>query len=434
MSATKKQVLVIEQNASLKTYYTKAFPKLGLEPKLVNNGQEALKFLRGSIDGSLFLVVMDWHVVDVPGYLIAQKVRSDQRLAGVDFLICASELKTEDTLLMSELDVVHTLQKGASTQQIVDKVKAILNEAGRAPRGVKLRKEFEVVLRNGNLQEATALLAEPELKKEVSGNPRHAHLLGEFEILRKKYDEAMGALRRHVDAFEGAVDSGAPLDASLGNPLRGVNAYAKALCLKGEFAEAEKLFAKLQSRSPKNLAHLVSQADALIGQDKLDEAKIKYAHALAQDATHRDALMGMGKVAVVEGRIEQAQEFFQQVEGGVESPSFASFFNNRAVALIHAGKVDEAVSLYENALKFIKRDRFPVMFNLGMAYLRLGQADKAAGIFQQVLDTCRTDFVAKKSVLQQFKLLGKEKFIEAYARGAVAASASDKPEGNPSAS
>jgi tetratricopeptide (TPR) repeat protein len=141
---------------------------------------------------------------------------------------------------------------------------------------------------------------------------------------------------------------------------------------------------------------------------------VKYAAVLAQDASNRDALMGMGKTAVVQGELDEAKKYFSQVDGGVESPSFASFFNNRAVALIHGEKVDEAIALYENALQFIKRDRYPVLFNLGMAYLRQKKADKAADIFQQVLDTCRVDFVAKKSVLQQFKQLGKEKFIKVY--------------------
>lgn len=414
MSATKKQILIIEQNSSLKTFYTNAFLKLGMDPKVVHNGQEALRFLKGSIDGSLFLVVMDWHLPDVNGYLIAQKVRSDPRFLGVDFLIGASSMQPDDTMLMQELDILHTLPKGASQQQIVEKVRAIQNDAGRLPRSMKLRKEFEIQIQSGNLSEATALLDEPELKKELQSNDRNAHLLGEFEILRKKYEDAITLLQRHVDALD-AMSANPPAGTpSVGNPLKAVNTYAKALCHLGKFKEAEEIFDKLYKQSPKNLAHVVSQADALIGQDKIDEARVKYAAALAQDASNRDALMGMGKAAVVQGQLDEAKAYFSQVDGGVESPSFASFFNNRAVALIHAEKVDEAIALYENALQFIKRDRYPVLFNLGMAYLRQKKADKAADIFQQVLDTCRVDFVAKKSVLQQFKQLGKEKFIKAY--------------------
>jgi tetratricopeptide (TPR) repeat protein len=260
------------------------------------------------------------------------------------------------------------------------------------------------------------------LKKELGATPKHVHLLGEFELLRKKYDEALKLLQKHVDELDnvGAAQSlaqGKGGDEPRANPLKCVNTYAKALCYLGRFEEAESLFTKLYEKSPKNLAHVVSQADTLLGQDKLDEAKIKYAHVLAQDGSNRDALIGMGKVAVVEGELDKAKEYFGQVDGGAESPSFASFFNNRAIALIHAGKVEEAIALYENALKFIKRDRFPVMFNLGMAHLRLRQAEKAAGIFQQVLDTCRTDFVARKSILQRLKALGREKFIEIYSKG-----------------
>lgn len=425
MSTPAKQVLIVEQNSSLKQYYTNALAKLGLDPKVVVNGQEALKFLKGSIDGTLALIVMDWNLPDVNGYLVAQKVRSDPRLAGVEFLITTSEVKPDDVMLMAELDVVHTLPKGASTQQIVDKVKAIQNEAGRAPRAVKLRRELEEALQRGVSQQALELVdREPELKRELS-QARHAHLAGELEILRKNYDGTISLLSRYVDGlegFEGGASGaggakGAPAPEGGANPLKCVNASAKALCHLGRFHEAEELYRKLYEKSPKNLAHVVGQADALLGQDKIDEARVKYAHVLSQDATNRDALIGLGKAAVVEGKVDEAGRYFGQVDGGVESPSFASFFNNRAIALIHAGDVRQAIQLYENALKFIKRDRYPVLFNLGMAWLRLHEAGKAADIFQQVLDTCRTDFVARKSILQKLRSEGRAKFIEAYGKG-----------------
>jgi|GEM_PF-2298681 len=423
MADTKKQVLIIEQNSSLKTYYTSMLQKIGLDPKLVVSGADALKFLKGNIDGTLFLIVMDWNLPDMNGYILAQKVRSEPKLSGVEFLICASELAVEDTLLMQELDVTHVLPKGASTQQIIEKVKTIQNDAGRAPRAMKLRRELETKLRNGQIQEATALLDEPELKKEFAASPAHVHLLGEFEILRKKYDETLSLLEKHVEeidmsAMRRSVSGGA-------NALKCANTYAKALSHLGRFAEAETLFAKLAEKSPKNLFHIVSQADALLGQDRIDEAEMKYAAAIAQDASNRDALIGMGKAAVVKGELDKANEYFNQVDGGVDSPQFASFFNNRAVALIHAGKVEEAIRLYEDALKFIKRDRFLVMFNLGMAHLRLKNAAKAADLFQQVLDTCRTEFVARKSILQKFKSVGRVKFIELYGQSGDATHSDD---------
>jgi DNA-binding response OmpR family regulator len=163
---------------------------------VVHNGQEALKFLKGSIDGTLCLVVMDWHLPDVNGYLIAQKVRSEPRYSGVDFLIGASGLQPDDTMLMQELDILHTLPKGASQQHIVEKVRAIQNDTGRLPRALKLRKELEIQLQNGNLQEATALLNEPELKKELQSNARNVHLLGEFETHESRVSPRPGAASR----------------------------------------------------------------------------------------------------------------------------------------------------------------------------------------------------------------------------------------------
>lgn len=414
--ASKQQVLVIENNSALKQYYTNNLIKLGLEPIVVPNGTEALRTLKSSIDGDLKLVVMGWHIPDVHGYLIAQKVRSDPKFLGVEFLICASDLAEEDRFLMQELDIAHTLPKGASTQQIVDKVKAIQIEIGKKPALDKRRVELEGALNAGQPTLVEDLLAQDDLKKDVFKNPKYAHLAGEVEIMRKKYEDALAFLKGQMG---GALDFDAPLNPLPGasNTLKCANAYAKALCYLGRYDEAEGIYARLSAKSPKNLSHIVSQADALLGQDKVDEARVKYTAVLAQDSTQKDALIGMGKSHLVRGEIDKAHEVLGRVEGGYESASFASFFNNRAIALIHAGRIEEGIALFENALKFIKRDRFPVMFNMGMAYLRLKKAPKAVEIFEQVLDTCRADFISKKSILQKLQRLGREKFIEAYGKG-----------------
>ena len=409
------QVLIIEPSSSLKTYYSNAFIKMNFEPIVVHNGQAALEFLRNSIDGELKLAVMDWNLPDINGFIVAQRVRQDPRLTGCEFLICAAELNPDDKMLMLELDVTHVLPKGASMQQIVEKAKQILNDTGRQPRSLKLRAEFEAALAQQNKKTAKELLQEPELKKILMQNKAFTYLLGEFEVLQKNYAEALSLLQPQIDSLEFFKNNDPESSLGSGNVLKAANVYGKALCYLGKYADAEKIFDKLFAKSPKNIAHIVSQAETLLGQDKVTLAKEKYATVLQKDAANPNALLGMGKAAVLEGNMAEAQGYFAKAgQRGAENSSFASFFNNKAVAMIHAGKITEAIGLYENALNFIKGDQSHIQFNLGMAYLRLGKASEAADIFEGIVDAAPQEFIVKKTVLLKFRDLGREKFIQSF--------------------
>ena len=416
MKSEKKQVLIIERSPSLKTYYSNAIIKMQLDPVVVNNGTDALMFLNKNIDGELVLMVMDWILPDMHGYVVAQRIRQDARFAHVDFLICASEFSPEDKMLLQELDISNVLPKGASMQQILDGTKGVLQEGSKLPKASQLQRDIEDYLMVGNVAEALRVADTPEFKKHISKEPKYKYLMGEIEIAKKKYGEALSLLQEQVDGFMRTPEVLDHTTLST-NPFKSVNTFAKGLCLLGRYKDAEPLYSKLFKNSPKNLIHIVKMAETQLGQNKVPEAIHNFETVLEKDPSHPQAHVGMGQAAVLEGNMEKATEHFQAAggSGALSSPTFASFFNNRAVTLIHDNKIQEAIDLYENALKFITRERHTVQFNLGMAYLRLGKPEEAADIFEQVLSTASQEFVCKKTVLLRLRNEGRDSFVKSYA-------------------
>ena len=406
-------ILIVEPVNEVRNYYQKSLFKYHFEPKMAASGQEALTLLRTLKEGELQILVLDWYLKDVPGFIIAQKVRSEPKFDGVEILVCSDEINKEDEFLLAELDIKYRMSKGESVNTIVDKIKFIRKEQVQVSGSLRKLREFQTALHHGDVKASEELASAPELKKEFHTNPQFAHLVGELQILKKQYQVAVDKLQEHVFAPE-KIPAEGQADAPKANILQCLNTTAKALCFQGKFDEALPLYEKLAKRSPKNMQHVVAQGEALLGCDRVDDAKQKFGEVLAADPTNKEALGGMGKVEIVAGNAEAAKKYFEKIDGSFESPSFASFFNNRAVAMVHAGKPQDAIELYKNALKFMTRFKAPVLFNLGMAHLRIGEIEEAADVLQQVLGLAEPEFISRKQILLRLREVGKNGFIEAY--------------------
>jgi tetratricopeptide (TPR) repeat protein len=408
---TQKRVLIIESNSSLKQYYTNNVLKLGLHPTIVRSAEDVYDFLGSSFEGELVLVVMDWIIPGANGYVVVQKIKNDPRFTDTTFILCTSSLTTEDKVLLLELEITNILPKGVSSQTLIDTIKQVVNQQSRLSGIAKLKRQLELSLGENNIQEVEILLANETLRKTIFSDSENAHLASEVDLLRRKYQEACERMQNlvdeHASGFEKQGKQGI-------NVLKCLSTLGKAYLVLGKYAESEKVFAQLASISPQNLVHKINEADALIGQSKTDDARAKLSSVVELDSTNPAALAGMGKSHLMDGNPEMAAQYFNAIEGTYESPTFAGLFNNRGVGLVQSKKNEEAISLYENALKFMKKDRTSVMFNLGMAYLRSGKPNEAVSILLEVLLTAKPEFIARKTVLVKLKELGKDEFLKQY--------------------
>jgi tetratricopeptide (TPR) repeat protein len=82
-----------------------------------------------------------------------------------------------------------------------------------------------------------------------------------------------------------------------------------------------------------------------------------------------------------------------------KDPQLASAYNGRASAFQFSGRPDDAVRDWKKALE-IKPDFVDVYFNLGIAYLQIG--NKSAAL--EVLNMCKKKFFSKLPPSEQHRL------------------------------
>ena len=93
----------------------------------------------------------------------------------------------------------------------------------------------------------------------------------------------------------------------------------------------------------------------------------------------------MGKVKLTQGDIEGTLNLLQN---GVSEEEAAGVFNNAAVAAVKEKRYDDAIRLYENALRALKTDKLKhiVYFNLGLSHRRKGNTNKALENIRRALE------------------------------------------------
>lgn len=400
-------VLIIEEKSDMRTFFMTALTKTGnYEVKNSATPKEALEMLETDFE-KVNLIIFDWTMPEIPGSIFCQKIRADNRFNHIDMLVCSSQVDEEDSFLMTEMDIHYVMAKSNNAGEYVAKVDEVRSRYRKVQNIVTKLKNLQSLLNDAQVEQCEELFKLPEIEKEINTNPRYVHLGGEVRIVKKKYEEAVEFLKDFLT--NNASQSGA-------ENLKSLSTLGKALCLSGKFEDALLIFERLEAKSPKNLSHKIMAGDALLGLDNVEKAEGKYNEVLEKDPEHKDALVGKAKVSAVQGDFEESKTFFAKIEGNFESRSLASFFNNRGVALVRKGNINEAIAFYENALQFLDRYKGHVYFNLGMAYYRIGNITSAVHSFQAALNSKEAPQLADKTILKELQEKGVDGFVEEFNR------------------
>lgn len=365
------------------------------------------------------VLVLSWQQQGMQALVFIQKLRREARFDFVDVIVSSDALASEDLLVLEELGIRRIFSPNSPLSELRDQVFQLLQDQESLQGVEKQLQRMRQALRLGEVAVAENLAALPEVDRELNGNPRFIHLLGELYIARKQFDAAAERLRAGLKGKEGERP-GSAVRVRKVETMQTLTVLGKALCLAGKYKEALVVFERLAAKSPQNFSHRVHCGDALLGVEQEEDAERAYNEVLAQDPTHQDALVGILKAKVVRGDLPAAQAAHSRLSGGFESYALASFFNNRGVALVRSGKTAEAIRFYENALRFLKVFAGYIYFNLGVAHLRLNQERDAEECFKKTLALADADFVARKSILKKFvRNLGdsaSDGFIESFAQ------------------
>lgn len=167
--------------------------------------------------------------------------------------------------------------------------------------------------------------------------------------------------------------------------LRAMNLMARAMMKQGQWDKALETLEGAQILSPSNPERLVLIGDACYGKGDLNKALQYYKEAVNLDPDMAaDAHRQMGQIKLEMGAVEEALDLFKN---SVSEDEAAGFFNNAAVAAVRDGKPEQALKLYENAMKALKTNRLKplIHFNIALSHRRLGDNDSAVKHLKKAL-------------------------------------------------
>lgn len=395
-------IVLIEANATAREFYLSALGQIDMASiQSFESGQEFLNALQeGSVRCDVLIV--DLNDTQPAGYVLIQKIRANLTYDHIDIVASARTVSDNDLVLFNEYGIQAWFQKQSEVGNLVEKIiETLIQRRMELPLVQKLRK-LELFLREAKVSLTDELAQTPDVYNAITSDPRYLFLYAEYLILNKQVEQAIQFMKnaltyhsssKHIEQF------------------KNLNALAKALCLAGQFVEAEEIYTRLSEKSPKNLSHKISVGDVQLSQGNSTGAREQFEAVVNADPHHNEAHIGLAKVELFDGKIQSAEAQLQLVDGPIESYSLASFFNNRAVTFVRMGRVDDAIELYKTALKYLSKYQGLIHFNLGLAYTRLGRTQEAELCYREAVSKEGSAFANRKAALNKKTQQSEDQFL-----------------------
>ncbi len=231
----------------------------------------------------------------------------------------------------------------------------------------------EYVMRaQSHLQDKKYSASVIELKNALQKDPQNAKarfLLGDVYL-------AQGDGANAEKEFERALELGSAVEDVM--PLLG-----RALLYQGKASDILQKIKLPDTASAKARAEILSvHGDALVMERNFDEALKQYDAALAIDANNAGAMLGKGRLALLNGKQDQARDWTDKALA--QDPDYVDALVVKAELLRSAGDNQKALATYEHAAR-VRPGYLPVLLGKATSHVALRQFDAAWQDLERVL-------------------------------------------------
>lgn len=313
------------------------------------------------------LLLLDWDFLTPKGVAhFLQSFRKIRRAQPIPLMLVTDDPSPSIVAMAMEYDALQLLMRSGFKVHVKHALTEFLSRGKQSDVFQSLVDDLEVSLASKNAKAIDE--AVESLYRRFPKNPRAQVEYGNNLIRRKQYVEAENI------ALELLRESA--------NNVRAMGLLARARLHLKKFDEAIALMEQCEVLSPDCLDRLVLFGEIYWSKGSHGEAKEKYQAALAIDAENLDAKKGLAAVAVSVG--EEA-EALSLLGSSLSSDEIAAFFNNAGILASRRGRYEEAIRLYESVIKTLEdpSQRAKVLFNMGLAYERLGLEKDSQRVFAQ---------------------------------------------------
>lgn len=371
-----ESVLVVEQDESTRTQLVRTLHELGCSGIVAcGDGAQAWQSLKQS---GFELVVMQWELPGLSGLALFNRLRCVPETAFVPIVVQSKLMHPLDFELFGEFPLVRFLGAPVAVRQLEPVLIELLTEstwyAGRA-------NAIEGVL------------------DELARDPKVA-----VDALQRILDTSPQPIPLALIIADGLCARGAfalaekllwPIHQARPRNASVLWALARALHLAGRSAEARPLLAAAGRISPRNVERLCFAGQVELTLGDAERARAAFERCLAVDPGYRPAKAGC--------KISDALAEYLSRHSTTHLPRhLAATCNLIGVDLAQSDKAKEAIEHYKAALVLIEKDPevFRVVFNLGLAHLRVAQCEAAEKQFVKALRLSQGRFTKAKRYLE----------------------------------
>jgi CheY-like chemotaxis protein len=330
-------------------------------------------------------IFMEWRIPELTGPYLIQRLR--KKFPSTPIVVVSSLIEGEDEQLIREMGVSELIQKPIDKAAFLRKLVTAIRQE-RLPTNVEiLERKIRQYLNEKNLELAGSLrtqyLAEPSISPL-----RKMKIEAEFAYSEGNYTKARNLA---AESLRGSPDSVIIL-----------NLLGKTLMQLHDHTAALRCFKKAQDISPKNIQRLCAIAEASAEMKKTGDSDAAIDSAKEQDQGNGEIVQAEVKIAISAGDVNKASELM----AGFESISeLISYMNNKAVSLARCGKIDEGIEIYRRTIDSVPAKsveiRAVVIYNLALAFVRMGEQGEAAEALQKAINLGATRILKKSKSLKQ---------------------------------
>jgi tetratricopeptide (TPR) repeat protein len=317
------------------------------------------------------LVISEWQLPNIPGPVVLYKLRNRLDLK-VPIIVTNKQISDRDSTWIRELDVSCLVPKPLIEKELFQAIVWTMQQSKGPSDLQSLKLKLKIASRT----------QDKELQALRHQFMQHAMLIESERLLMEAqlaYDAGC-----YLHAKKYALDS----VRESGEPREALEILSKSLMKLREFDAALRCLENVNIISPYNVNYLCEIAECHLenGDDTKYESYLGQAKDLDPDA--QVVVETEAKGAMKRGHTDTAKKLLQ----GLKSfKDVLAFMNNRAVALIQVGKMEEGLDLYRKALNALPDGQSEahalLCYNLGLGFARTGRLKEASASLDAALAT-----------------------------------------------
>lgn len=346
-----------------------ALKQAGFSSGSIHNITSVKEGLAAMNEHKLSLLILDWQVGPEKVQTLLEHNRKKHKLESHPTYLIAAQKDDKILEFAKEYYVARCSVGDINVEQIKKALKNLMAEYRDLSPVRQVLLNLEHMKENGNDEGFHETLE--KLLIHYPDNPRVLIEVAESYIEKGNWSEAEVILKPH--ALGGQENA------------RIQHLYSRCCLNRGDYKAAANVLKEANIISPYNTERLIELGDVYLENDEIEKALAAYSDVLSFAPDSIEAKKGKSKGLLLEGDVAQAISLLKDCRSKRE---LSAVFNTSAIMAIKKEKRDHAFKLYFKALGLLgdsNRLQAKVFFNLGLAYLKENDREKAIKCFEKAL-------------------------------------------------